>query len=103
MTPSEDELRDVRRTLAGWTVAKYAAHRGPRAILTLPHDATMEEALRSLSDKGVLSAPIVHRETGDYMGFCAWLVSQPREAQLLTSLFTLSRSHCGRSAQEGPP
>jgi hypothetical protein len=88
MATTPDDVRDIRKVLASWSVRQYREWRqrgdvqgqpdeqqqaqggpgGARDILTLTHDMTMESALRALSERGVLSAPIVHSQTGDYMG-----------------------------------
>jgi hypothetical protein len=77
LTP--DDVRAVRRVLSEWTLERYGAVRdeqrakggAPRQLLILKHNATLEEALRTLSAKGVLSAPIVDAYTGDYIGATA--------------------------------
>ena len=73
---SPDDVRDMRKVLASWTVKRFRAWRDAeggdadgRTILTLNHDATIEAALSALSQRGVLSAPVIHATTGDYMGF----------------------------------
>ena len=73
---SADDVRDVRRVLASWTVERYTAVReegrakgeAPRELVTLPHNATLEEALRTLSEKRILSAPILDARDGAYFG-----------------------------------
>ena len=77
---SPDDMRDMRKVLATWTVKRFRAWRdaegcdatvagGGRTILTLNHDVTIEAALSALSQRGVLSAPVVDATTGDYSGW----------------------------------
>jgi hypothetical protein len=80
LTPvTEDDVREFRRTLTGWTLDRYTAVRdeqrekgaAPRELVTLNHDTTLADALSALSANGILSAPIIDRYTGDYIGACA--------------------------------
>lgn len=73
-TVSDADVCEIRKALASWTVKRYRTWRdnqdsATRDIMTIPHDATIEDALRALSRRGVLSAPVVHVTTGDYLGF----------------------------------
>ena len=71
-----EDVREVRRVLSEWTLERYTAVRAeqrekgaaPRALVLLRHNATLEEALRTLAEHRILSAPIVDAYTGDYMG-----------------------------------
>ncbi len=73
---SAEDVRAVRRVLSEWTLERYTAVRdeqrskgaAPRELLILKHNMTLADALSTLSDKGVLSAPIVDAYTGDYIG-----------------------------------
>jgi hypothetical protein len=73
---SAEDVRAVRRVLSEWTLERYTAVRdeqrskgaAPRELLILKHNTTLADALSTLSDKGVLSAPIVDAYTGDYIG-----------------------------------
>ena len=60
-----DDVRDARRVLASWSLDKYLAVReeqrakgeAPRDLVWLRHNATLEEALQTLSTHKILSAP----------------------------------------------
>ena len=72
-----DDVRDARRVLASWSLDKYLAVReeqrakgeAPRDLVWLRHNATLEEALQTLSTHKILSAPILDAYSGDFLGF----------------------------------
>ena len=71
-----DDVRDARRKLASWSLEKYISVRdeqrakgeAPRDLVWLRHNATLEEALQTLTTHKILSAPILDAYTGDFMG-----------------------------------
>ena len=75
LQPSAADVRDVRRVLASWTLEKYIAVRdeqrakgeAPRELVWLRHNATLEEALQTLSNNRILSAPILDAYSGDFV------------------------------------
>lgn len=77
LQPSADDVRDVRRVLASWNLERYIAVRdqqrvageAPQQLVWLGHNATLQDALRTLSNHRILSAPILDAYTGDYLGF----------------------------------
>ena len=77
LLPTADDVRDVRRVLASWDLERYIAVRdeqrasgdAPPELVFLRHNATLEEALRTLSVHRILSAPILNAYTGDFSGF----------------------------------
>jgi CBS-domain-containing membrane protein len=72
-----DDVREARRVLASWSLDKYLAVReeqrakgeAPRDLVWLRHNATLEEALQTLSMHKILSAPILDAYSGDFLGF----------------------------------
>ena len=77
LQPSADDVRDVRRVLASWSLERYIAVRdeqrakgeAPRDLVWLRHNSTLEEALQTLSTHRILSAPILDAYSGDFVGF----------------------------------
>ena len=77
LQPSAADVRDVRRVLASWSLERYisirdeqrASGEAPRELVWLRHNATLEEALQTLSSFRILSAPILDAYSGDFVGF----------------------------------
>ena len=77
LQPSAADVRDVRRVLASWSLERYISIRdeqraigeAPRELVWLRHNATLEEALQSLSHHRILSAPILDAYSGEFVGF----------------------------------
>lgn len=92
-----DEARPARELLASITIADFAEARdaqpaapSPRRIVVLSTATTIEDALAVLSDRDILSAPILCEHTGFYVG-----------APRCLHLFQTTRAHALRSIKQG--
>lgn len=68
--PADEELRPARELLKEWTLARFLDRVKREPIVTLSNDTMLCDALRVLSAKRVLSAPVLDYNTGAIV--CSW-------------------------------